>query len=640
MSLLRSAHRPYSHLNDEEDLLRYPEPDTCASSTPTVARLAEEGNRDRPWGSCHGSKMCVILTVTTVVTLTVVASVTVSVLASTTVSPTGSSSSLAPAGVSTSSGGKLLDDLVRARTVSCGEVAGIVEDGAFVFKGLRYGEAPVGERRWRHPVPSSAESCTSGRHADRFGSPCLQLNPVTKKFEGAEDCLFLNVWTPRIDAAAGLEVMVWIHGGFLQLGSGNTPGLSPSGHLSRKLNVVFASFNYRLGPLGFLTLSSLGMETNHGLWDAALALSWVRDNIRSFGGDPAKVTIFGADSGASLALSLLAASPKAGWGPLFSSAWLVGPSSVLNRSFSQVAKHNKAFFQQRSGCADAACLRSMDAHDVIKSHLGKDDPSFRIRDQNDLPIQGIFPEQFLVVDGTYLTKPPLEMVEVNSKADIPILIGASSQAIDLWPGPDDLKHWSWNQYKKYVTTSLDSFGSGITQMALQLYNVTNTSDPLVTPELVYSSMVSDLRVGCPVAHMASDLASGFQSPVYRYVSEVRPSRPVKLLGYEASYSFHPWELVAFFDQLDKFLPPSESGSSYEDQALRDTVQELAMTFVRSGGRSVPVPDWLRYPKVLAILTDPSSSGNVTWNVVPSSSYLKTECKFWTSEGLTQYAWVT
>lgn len=65
----------------------------------------------------------------------------------------------------------------------------------------------------------------------------------------------------------------------------------------------------------------------------------------------------------------------------------------------------------------------MDAHDVIKSHLGKDDPSFRIRDQNDLPIQGIFPEQFLVVDGTYLTKPPLEMVEVNSKADIPILIG-------------------------------------------------------------------------------------------------------------------------------------------------------------------------------------------------------------------------
>lgn len=85
--------------------------------------------------------------------------------------------------------------------------------------------------------------------------------------------------------------MVWIHGGFLQLGSGNTPGLSPSGHLSRKLNVVFASFNYRLGPLGFLTLSSLGMETNHGLWDAALALSWVRDNIRSFGGDPAKARL-------------------------------------------------------------------------------------------------------------------------------------------------------------------------------------------------------------------------------------------------------------------------------------------------------------------------------------------------------------
>ncbi|KAL1443887.1 hypothetical protein MTO96_045775, partial [Rhipicephalus appendiculatus] len=76
-------------------------------------------------------------------------------------------------------------------------------------------------------------------------------------------------------------------------------------------------------------------------------------------------------------------------------------ASLLNftqRYPTQVAKHNKAFFQQRSGCSNATCLRALSGHDVIKAHLGKDDPSFRIRDQNDLPIQGIFPEQFLVVD--------------------------------------------------------------------------------------------------------------------------------------------------------------------------------------------------------------------------------------------------
>ncbi|KAK8765688.1 hypothetical protein V5799_031704 [Amblyomma americanum] len=567
--------------------------------------------------------MCVLAAVTTLVTLTVLVTVAAGVIATTMRTPassstgasttyTGDASGITSALSSNGAGGRSLEDVVRARTPSCGEVAGVVEDGAFVFKALRYAEAPVGERRWRKPQQSSAQSCVEGRRAEHFGSPCLQANPVTKKFEGSEDCLFLNVWTPRIDATAGLDVLVWIHGGFLQLGSGHQPGLSPSGKLARAANAVLVSFNYRLGPLGFLALAALGPDVNHGLWDAALALTWVRDNIRALGGDPNKVTVVGTDAGASLALAVLAASPRTGWGRLFQAAWLDGPSSVLNRTYAQVAKHNKAFFQQRSGCSNATCLRALSGHDVIKAHLGKDDPSFRIRDQNDLPIQGIFPEQFLVVDGTVLTKPPLEMIEGESKCDIPILIGSSSQAVDIWPGPDDLSHWSWSQYKKYVTTSLDSFGSGITQMALQLYNVTNATESGTTPELVYTTMVTDLRVGCPLANMASDLATAFQSPVYRYISEVRPSKP------------------------DHFLGGDGEIDAERDLTLRDAIREMALRFVRSGGRSVPVADWMRYPKTIAILR----ASNATWDVVPTASYKKTECKFWTSEGLTQYAWIS
>ncbi|CAN8027143.1 unnamed protein product [Ixodes persulcatus] len=292
---------------------------------------------------------------------------------------------------------------------------------------------------------------------------------------------------------------------------------------------------------------------------------------------------------------------------------------------------------------DARCLRRMQL--LICKYREREFLNLRYADQQLTPPQKIpASAPGFACTGTLLTKPPVEMVEADSKSDIPVLIGSSTQAIDVWPGPDDLRHWSWNQYKKYVTTSLDSFGSGITQMALQLYNVTNTTDSSVTPEMVYSGMVSDLRVGCPAASMAFELASGFQSPIYRYVTDVRPSRPVKLLGHEAPYSFHPWELVAFFDQLDLFLPAASGGPSAEDLSLRDAVQELVLSFVRSGGRSVPVPDWLRYPKVVAILTGggltSSSFGNVTWNTVPANSYQKTECKFWTSEGLTQYAWVS
>lgn len=84
---------------------------------------------------------------------------------------------------------------------------------------------------------------------------------------------------------------------------------------------------------------------------------------------------------------------------LFRAAWLLGPAMTFNRTFNDLAQHNQAFFLARSGCTNATCLRHMSARDILETYLGKDDPSFRIRDQNDLPIQGIYPEQLIVIDG-------------------------------------------------------------------------------------------------------------------------------------------------------------------------------------------------------------------------------------------------
>lgn len=196
--------------------------------------------------------------------------------------------------------------------------------------------------------------------------------------------------------------MVWIHGGFLQFGHGHQPGLRPSAKLAKSMDMVFVSFNYRLHALGFLALDQLANSGanssfgNYGLWDMTVALSWVQQNIKAFGGDAKKVTVFGPD-GAGASLLALASNQDAS--KLFRSAWLMGPALYFNRSFEESSQRNHELFLQRSGCDTAQCLRSLSPRSVVQLFLGKDDPSFRINDQNDLPIQGIFPEQLIVVDG-------------------------------------------------------------------------------------------------------------------------------------------------------------------------------------------------------------------------------------------------
>ena len=217
--------------------------------------------------------------------------------------------------------------------------------------------------------------------------------------------------------------MVWMHGGFLQFGSSHQPGISPSGKLAKKLDTVFVSFNYRLHALGFLALnhsvtpadaregeyekvtgdSANGPEQklsgNYGLWDQVMALTWVQQNIQFFGGDAERVMLFGPDSTGAAVLALM--SNQAVSQGLFQSAWIMDPAIFLNKSADEVwSSKAQDSFLLRSGCSTVACLRGMPAEAVTRVFLGNDDPSFRINDQNDLPIQGIFPQQLIVIDGT------------------------------------------------------------------------------------------------------------------------------------------------------------------------------------------------------------------------------------------------
>jgi len=196
--------------------------------------------------------------------------------------------------------------------------------GVHVFKGIPYAAAPVGALRWREPAPPRAWQGI--RAADKFGNVCMQTSPApvpgqkTRTVEQtlgvpeSEDCLYLNVWTAARSPSQRQPVMVWIYGGGYVNGGASNP--LTDGESFARDGVVFVSFNYRGGVLGYLVHPELSRESphhtsgNYGSLDQIAALKWVQKNIAAFGGDPNNVTLFGQSAGAG-SINMLQASPLA-----------------------------------------------------------------------------------------------------------------------------------------------------------------------------------------------------------------------------------------------------------------------------------------------------------------------------------------
>uniref|UniRef100_A0A182K987 carboxylesterase n=1 Tax=Anopheles christyi TaxID=43041 RepID=A0A182K987_9DIPT len=167
----------------------------------------------------------------------------------------------------------------------------------YSYQGIPYAQPPVGELRFKPPVPLE-QFAEQPLQCGAERGHCLAATPVFQGMPGVEDCLYLNVYSTRApsDALGMLKpVMVWIHGGGYYTGSGNSDFFGPEYLLQH--DVILVTLNYRLGPLGFLALPSVGIHGNQGLKDQQLALRWVHDNIARFGGDPSNVTLFGESAG-------------------------------------------------------------------------------------------------------------------------------------------------------------------------------------------------------------------------------------------------------------------------------------------------------------------------------------------------------
>ena len=203
----------------------------------------------------------------------------------------------------------------RAQTVN-GAVAGIaLPSGVKAFRGVPFAAPPVRENRWRPPQP--VKNWTGVRMADRFADQCMQArvfgDMMFRNSGVSEDCLYLNVWMPaNARAGSALPVLVYYYGGGFVAGDGSEPRYD--GEAMARRGIVALTVNYRLGVFGFLAHPELTRESpNHSSGDYAFldqiaALKWVQKNVAAFGGDPARVTIFGESAG-SWSVNNLVATP-------------------------------------------------------------------------------------------------------------------------------------------------------------------------------------------------------------------------------------------------------------------------------------------------------------------------------------------
>lgn len=323
------------------------------------------------------------------------------------------------------------DPVVEAQTVH-GVLVGRANDQVQAFKGIPYAAPPVGPWRWRPPQPVTAWD--GPRDASNVGALCPQLpangDPGVGPMPMSEDCLTLNVWAPK-ERAAPAPVMVWIHGGGFNNGSGTAP-LYDGTALARR-GVVVVTINYRLGRLGFFDHPALAGERpagepggNYALMDMIAALKWVQSNAQVFGGDPGRVTIFGESAGGA-AVTRLMISPEVR--PLFHRAVV---QSGLGRDTGTPLDRPSALggpslqtrgeaFAQRIGLASATSgqLRAIPAEDLL------------------VPAPSFYGGDNLVIDGSVVQEDVEAAFASGKQSPVPLIIGTNSAEF-WWMKPTDL----------------------------------------------------------------------------------------------------------------------------------------------------------------------------------------------------------
>ena len=423
-----------------------------------------------------------------------------------------------------------------------------------VFLGIPFAAPPVEDLRWSAPVDvepwtgersatSFAPACMQGSYTmdwyagviEDFGSdPLLAARPVSE----SEDCLYLNVWTPELTGGADLPVMVWIHGGGYSGGWSYEPNYI-GGRLAER-GVIVVSIGYRLGAFGYF-----GPEegSNFGLMDQIKALKWVQNNIRSFGGDPQNVTIFGESAGAA-SVGTLMVTPRAEG--LFQRAiHQSGGFEFIEQTTSQDAARAFAKLAPSLPAPDVRAATSQEVFDTSQSVL---------------PDQWYTP----VKDGDWLPETPQSLLQQGRVHEVELMIGTNADEWLMYIDTETLEEQivSWKTRMPGAHELIDEL---ITQ-----YGEIGALDRIETAH----------QMRCPGQNLASVVSEKDKSVFFYRFSRVRPSEQGAKIG-----SYHGAEIPYIFDTHDSWLPTEET-----DRVLTDKMMAAWVAFARDGDPN-PAISW-------------------------------------------------
>ncbi len=417
-------------------------------------------------------------------------------------------------------------DAPRAR-IGQGELVGRAgEAGTTVFLGVPFAQPPIGALRWRPPQPVAWRGV---RDATAQAPACLQKPLGWNDADAArssEDCLYLDISTPKLDPGAHAPVMVWIHGGANWAGSG--AGVVRSS-LARQ-GVVVVSVQYRLGVFGFLshpglTVEGGGASGNYAMMDLVTALRWVHDNVAAFGGDPANVTLVGHSAGGQdVGLLMLAPSARG----LFARGILQSGTPGFGfapRTLAQneaigvdLARLVGASSGTSSQPAGLEVLRRASGPDLLKA---ADHLVAPIDDQSFIWTQA-------VVDGAVLPRTPDQLLTEAGGAVAPMIVGNSAREIALFgQDPERARAWIRNDAQDDAPALLKLYGLDHAEPP--------ASDPIDGDVAV--RVATDRMFRCPANHVAA-VRTGLGGAVWRYELEVpAPGAAAVSHGSELHYVF-------------------------------------------------------------------------------------------------------